>query len=140
MIARARTVDADVIGLTESVENGRHIQSFVLFFREGALKNHGFWRFWRKVRAGGRIVAVYRYELTLLKTMEAAGLRCSALFKCQSRDNPTLTRWRELIDAGFPYLKVALIRLNPFGVDTSGWQEVLKRHGFDPALTGDALK
>ena len=134
MLARARALDADVIGATESSEFGRHFQSFLLFFKTRALNSDAFWTFWRKVRAGGRMVAVYRYELNLLKVFERAGLRCAALFPNRGRHNPTLTNWRELINDGFPYLKIALLRDNPFKVDVSGWQDVLKDHGFDPAL------
>jgi hypothetical protein len=137
MLTRVRALDADVIGGTESLEFGRHFQSFLLFFKARALNSDSFWRFWRKVRAGGRIVAVYHYELRLMKTMERAGLDCVALFGSRDPRNPTLTRWRELIDEGFPYLKIALLRDNVFNVDLSGWQEVLRDHGYDPALADD---
>jgi hypothetical protein len=32
-------------------------------------------------------------------------------------------RWRELVRAGFPYIKVELLRDNPAGVAIDGWQE-----------------
>lgn len=134
MLAGVRALDADVIGATESLEFGRHFQSFLLFFKTRALSSEAFWRFWRSVRAGGRIVAIYRYELNLMKLLQRAGLRCAALFGSRDRRNPTLTRWRELISDGFPYLKIALLRDNPFNVDVSDWQDVLSEHGFDPAL------
>jgi len=134
MLARARAMDADVIGATESQEFGHHFQSFLLFFKTRALTSDAFWKFWSKVRAGGRIVAVYRYELRLMKTLERAHLRCAALFRNRDRRNPTLTRWRELIDEGLPYLKIALLRDNLFNADLSGWQEVLRDHGYDASL------
>lgn len=134
MLDRARAIDADVIGAIESREFGRHFQSFLLFFKPRALNSDAFWEFWRQVRAGGRIVAVYRYELRLMQMLQRAGLVCAAIFRSQGRRNPTLTRWRELIDEGLPYLKVALLRDNLFNVDLSGWQEVLREHGYDPAL------
>lgn len=134
MLERARAIDCDVIGAVESLEFGRHFQSFLLLFRPRALNSDAFWAFWRKVRAGGRIIAVYRYELGLLSALERAGLRCVALFKSSDTRNPTLTGWRQLIDQGLPYLKIAILRDNIFGVDLSGWQEVLRDHGYDPAL------
>lgn len=139
MLDRVRAMDADVIGAVESLEFRRHFQSFLLFFKPPALHSSAFWRFWRRVRAGGRITAVYRYELGLVETLERAGLRCAALFRSVDSRNPTLTRWRALIEEGLPYLKIALLRKNPFKVDLTGWQEVLSHHGYDPALaTGDA--
>jgi lipopolysaccharide biosynthesis protein len=140
MLTRVRAADADVIGATESVEFGRHFQSFLLFFKTRALNSGAFWRFWKSVRAGGRIVAVYRYELRLLKILERSGLRCLALFPSASARNPTLTRWRELIDDGLPYLKIALLRDNIFGIDLSGWQDVLKNHGYDIKLASRHLR
>jgi hypothetical protein len=53
--------------------------------------------------------------------------------------NPTLTRWRALIDAGFPFVKVALLRENPFDADLIGWESVLERHGYDPAIVRAGL-
>lgn len=140
MLHRARTIEADVIGATESREFGHHFQSFLIFFRTRALNSAAFWSFWRKVRASGRIVAVYRYELGLMKSLERAGLQCAALFKSRDRRNPTLTRWRELIDEGLPYLKIALLRDNLFNVDLSGWEETLRDHGYDPGLATRRLK
>jgi hypothetical protein len=134
MLERAREVDCDVIGAVESLEFGRHFQSFLLLFRPRALHSDAFWDFWRKVRAGGRLIAVYRYELRLLSALERAGLRCDALFRSSDTRNPTLTKWRQLIDQGLPYVKVALLRDNTFKSDLSGWQEVLEKHGYDPAL------
>jgi lipopolysaccharide biosynthesis protein len=134
MLARVRATDADVIGATESREFGRHFQSFLLFFRSRALNSAAFWQFWRKVRAGGRIIAIYRYELGLVKGLERAGLRCVALFPSSDSRNPTLTRWRSLIGEGFPYVKVGLLRDNPFNADLSGWQDVVREHGYDPEI------
>jgi lipopolysaccharide biosynthesis protein len=134
MLQRVRALDGDVIGVTESREFVRHFQSYLLFFRPKALNAAVFWHFWKNIRAGGRIIAIYRYEQGLLATMERAGLRCAALFRAHDARNPTLTRWRALIDEGFPYVKVGLLRDNVFDADLSGWQEVLFEHGYDPAL------
>jgi lipopolysaccharide biosynthesis protein len=140
MLARVRAADADVIGTTESLEFGRHFQSFLLFFKSRALNSVPFWLFWSGVRAGGRIVAICRYERGIFKALTKAGLRCLALFPSSDTRNPTLTRWRSLIDSGFPYLKVALIRRNPFKVDLSGWEDALEQHGYDADLATRHLR
>ena len=80
------------------------------------------------------MVAVYRYELGMVRAFERAGLRCAALFPCLDERNPTLTRWRGLIEDGFPYLKIALLRDNLFRVDLTGWRDVLRNGGYDPSL------
>lgn len=139
LLQRVRATHADVIGMTENMEFGRHLQSFLIFFKARALNSQVFWTFWRRVRAGGRFIAIYRYEIRQLKILERAGLRCAALFPASDCRNPTLTRWRSLIDEGFPYVKVGLLRDNPFDADVRGWQTVLEDHGYDPALVVQQL-
>ena len=134
MVDRARSLDADVIGATESTQVLHHFQSFLIFFKPAALRSSAFWKFWRGIRAGGRIIAVLRYELGLMRTMQRAGLRCAALFPCADTRNPTLARWKELVDQGFPYVKIALLRDNYYNVDLTGWEDVMRAHGYDPSL------
>lgn len=131
MLERARQLDCDVVGSTESREFGRHFQSFLLFFKSAALRSGAFWTFWSMVRAGGRTIAIYRYETLLLRQLEYAGLRCCALYPAVDSRNPTLTRWRGLVDDGFPFVKTVLIRQNPFRADISDWREVMDTHGYD---------
>lgn len=134
MLERVREMDSDVIGATESAEFGRHFQSFLLFFKPAALNSEAFWHFWQSVRAGGRIVAIYRYELGLLNALEQSGLKCASLFPTHGAKNPTLTRWRQLVGDGFPYVKVALLRDNLFDADLSEWPKVLSDRGYNPEL------
>jgi lipopolysaccharide biosynthesis protein len=134
MLSRVRITDADVIGATESRQLGRrHLQSFLLFFKPRALTDRTFWRFWDNVRAGGRTLAVSLYELNLARVLERGGLRTQALFPSPGCRNPTLTRWRELIMDGFPYVKVALLRDNHWDADLTGWRGVLSAKGYDPS-------
>jgi lipopolysaccharide biosynthesis protein len=136
MLVKVRQADADMIGTTESFEYRRHFQSFLLFFKEAALVNDAFWRFWRNVRTVGRAVVIRQYETRLVETLERAGLRCVPLFPSQpaGHHNQTLARWRELLDEGFPYLKVSLLRDNPLAADLEGWEEELESRGYDPGI------
>jgi hypothetical protein len=54
------------------------------------------------------------YETSLTRQLERAGLRAEALFP-PLYDEPrsgdaTTSRWRELLDAGFPFVKASLLR------------------------------
>jgi lipopolysaccharide biosynthesis protein len=133
-LERVRTLDADVIGATESVQVQRHLQSYLLFFKPNALKSEAFWQFWSGIRASGRLVAIYRYELGLPAAMDRGGLRCATLFEVGEVENPTLSKWRDLIDRGFPYVKVAALRDNPSNQDISDWPQILRDQGYDPAI------
>ena len=134
-VERALAVDADLIGFVGSTQVRPHLQSFTLVFRSGALRSNAFRRFWQSVRSGNRSYVIEHYELTLLARMEAAGLRATVLFQPAepSDGNPTLTRWHDLLDFGFPYLKVELLRDNPFATPLDGWREAAALAGFDLA-------
>lgn len=141
MLDRVNSAEADVIGMTDSYEVMHHYQSYLLFFKNRALRSAAFRRFWYQVEIGDRDFVIDRYEVRLLSKMLDAGLRCTCLFPtpAKPRINPTLTRWRELINAGFPYIKADLLRTNPWKADLTGWEALLAERGYDPALTKPGL-
>ncbi|WP_375391724.1 rhamnan synthesis F family protein [uncultured Sphingomonas sp.] len=142
MLRTVQETSADVIGLTESRELGRHLQSYLLFFKARALREPVFDLFWRSVRPGDRQFVIDHYETQLLPIMEQAGLTCASLFPLTEgvATNPTLQGWRALIEAGFPYVKVELLRRNPFGADLTGWRALLATEGYDPAIAEAYLR
>lgn len=129
-----RNSEADLIGTTESLEVTRHFQSFLLFYKPSVLTSRAFWSFWRSVRTGDREFVISRYELRLLRFFERSGVKCLALFPANSSGNPTLTFWKELLHEGFPYVKVELMRSNPFGADMTDWPDLFRQHGYDPQV------
>ena len=142
MLQAVEAAPADVIGLTESQELGRHFQSYVLFFKARALRDPVFGRFWGSVRPGDRQFVIDHYETQLLPIMEQAGLTCASLFPPPAgvTNNPTLQGWRALIEAGFPYVKIELLRRNPFGADLTGWRALLAAEGYDPVMAEAYLR
>ncbi len=148
VLDRVEKADADVVGLTDSHEIVHHFQSYILFFRGGALRHRAFHRFWGGVRTGDRAFVVQAYELSLLRRMQKAGLRTATLFPAKPlgqaaakpwEANPTLTGWRELVEAGFPFVKVQLMRENPRDADLADWESFVAARGYDPALIRDYL-
>jgi len=66
--------------------------------------------------------------------MQSLDLRCEALFPAamwKRSVNPTHVFWRELIESGFPFVKVELLRDNPIAQDISDWPQVLVKYGGD---------
>jgi lipopolysaccharide biosynthesis protein len=124
---------ADFVGLVGSTEHIDHYQSFLLAFTPRAMTGR-FWRFWRRVREGGREQVIEHYELRLLHRARRAGLKTAVLHGGSSAANPTLSDWRALVADGFPYLKVQLLRDNPRQVPLTGWRTVMADHGYDPAI------
>jgi lipopolysaccharide biosynthesis protein len=107
---------ADVWGMTDSNELGWHLQSYFLLVGEAVLHSAVWRRFWRQVRPmHAKLLAIMWYEIGLSRCLTEAGFRLSALFPytsvaCGAAANPTLAASRTLRQAGFPFVKRALLR------------------------------
>ncbi len=136
LIAAVESSHADIVAMTDSYEYRHHFQSFLVFYKPTALRSAAFARFWRGIRGGNREATIQRAEIPQLGRMNAAGLTTDVLFKAgrDASTNPTLHGWRRLVDDGFPFVKVQLLRERPPGTDIAGWDDVMRRHGYDPSL------
>ncbi|MEA3071363.1 MAG: hypothetical protein QOD29_2809, partial [Alphaproteobacteria bacterium] len=137
LLEQIRLSSSDLIGLTENVERGWHLQSYFLAAKKAAIRSQSFGEFF------GRIVAfeskddvIDEYETQLASLLTAAGLRCSVLFPAPSVKNPMVLAWRDLVAAGLPFLKVITAR-KAKGLDD--WRTLLKSKGYDPAVADATL-
>lgn len=88
---------ADVWAATDSWQHRYHLQSYLIGFGPTALAHPGFLAFWRQVRnAKSKWAVVKHYEIGLTQAMQAAGLRCAAVFDYQS----LMRRAETIIEAG----------------------------------------
>lgn len=118
LLLRLRASPADMVGLTENFVPHRHLQSFFLSFGPRALASPVL----RAVLDGmhalpTKELVIDAYETALTRQLAAAGLTTAALF-APLYDDPlsaddTLLRWRELLHAGFPFIKASLLRAGP---------------------------
>jgi len=53
--------------------------------------------------------------------------------------DPTIYSWKYLLQSGFPFLKVKIVRDVFAGVDVDGWRELLAAQGYDSSLVDDRL-
>lgn len=120
LMAQLRASPADAIGLTESLAPQRHLQSYFLAFNAAALRHPAWQAFFARVLNWpdkSQVIDVCETRLTAL--LNAAGLRCEALFPARGDDplssDDTSLRWQALIDAGFPYIKTRV--LDTLGAD-----------------------
>lgn len=114
MLAHIRVMDADVVALTRSAEPVPHLQSFFLVFQRRALKSEVLRDFFaRVVSLPDKSQVIDVYEARLTRMLERGNLRCESVFPPLSADplssNDTSLRWKELLGAGFPYVKVSVI-------------------------------
>lgn len=76
---------ADIWAATDSWQHRYHLQSYLIGFGPLALSHPGFLAFWRQVRnAKSKWAVVKHYEIGMTRVMQAAGLRCAAVFDYQS--------------------------------------------------------
>jgi lipopolysaccharide biosynthesis protein len=136
---------ADVWGMTDNREHRYHLQSYFLLFRRTVLTNPAFAAFWRAVRpVQSRQWVIRRYEVGLTQHLQRAGLRCGALFPCETvaagaaaanSDKPVNVmhvHWDRLISVlGCPFIKRELLLYNPLKVaHVSRWRDVIRRASF----------
>ena len=134
-IRRITGSEADYVGALESREIRPHYQSFLLGFSKTALQNKAFWSFWNGIRIGGRDFVINHYEVRMLDHMRRGGLTAEPVLAAPADGtNQTLNDWRGLLDAGFPYVKVQLLRDNPHGADLAAWRETFASRGYDPDI------
>ena len=160
LLARVRSSESDVVGLTDSYERGWHIQSYFIALKPAALSSPAFWAFIAKIKnLADKKSVVNAYETRFAPTLQAAGLRCEVLFPTHKSHNPSLMDWRALINSGLPFVKLAALRNSwrsnfwrsnfwrsnigrtsswrTFG--NAGWRKILQSEGFDCRLAEEAL-
>lgn len=133
-------VPCDFWGLVESRETRRHLQSFYLVFRQSALRHKAFAAFWATVDTNpDKFATVLRYETVFTPWLAGQGLVPAALVASASfpptNVNPCHYFWRPLLlRFGMPFLKRDLVRRAADHPFMQGWEEVLRRLGYDPEM------
>lgn len=127
------TAPAEVVAATASDLFSPHFQSYFFVLKAAALARPQTRDFFSGVQALADKNAVIRaYEVPLEGALRAAGATVEVLGAGAS-GNASLTAWRELLAGGLPFVKVQLLRENPYKADLSGWRAEIARHGFSPA-------
>jgi len=135
LFSRIRDSDADIVGMTENWERGWHIQSYFLAIKRGALSSFAFHQFMLDVVSfDDKDDVINNFEVQFAPVLIAAGLKVEVLFTSPTLHNPTIYHWRELLNKGFPFIKVMTIRDEIPGVDKTGWDEALAKQSYDVSL------
>ncbi len=106
--------NADIVAMTSSTQIHPHIQSYFLLFRDGILADPELSLFFARVRIEDTKENVVAHnELQLQDTATRLGYSSDVLFQTESLaadgENPTLYSWRQLLDAGWPFVKKTII-------------------------------
>ncbi|MEI2776737.1 MAG: glycosyltransferase [Tetrasphaera sp.] len=117
LVARIDRAQTDVWGPTEYAFPRRYVQSYFLAFRGGVLQHQPVRDFFATVRPQrSKLDVIHTYEVGLAGVLDAAGLSYAAEWTAASLGLPEGTNvcidgWRQLLDAGFPFVKRTLIEL-----------------------------
>ncbi|SNY53986.1 Glycosyltransferase, GT2 family [Pseudooceanicola antarcticus] len=144
MLQRIEESPAPVFYLTDSEDAEPHFQSFFWGLRGAALQDPAIRGFLASIEdLEDKSACIFLYEVFLRHVCEKlAGLEAHCLFPMSSLSgvdslirpsfNPTHHLWRELLDAGFPFLKADFCRKNATGEDAEMWLRAIADHGGDP--------
>jgi hypothetical protein len=119
LLERIRNSPADLVGLTSNPDPHPHLQSYYLVFNERLLHSPTSDAFFRKVvNLPEKQNVIDCYEIWLTPFLEKSGFRSAAIFPNFSKlpspkRNDTQYAWRDLIGAGFPFIK-SIVTRDPF--------------------------
>jgi lipopolysaccharide biosynthesis protein len=117
--ARLTAEPADFYGMVESLVLAPHLQSWFLLFENHVVRSPAFRAiFAQRFEAMSKDDVIKAGELGLSAALLAAGFRYTALYRPKDAGrlarthpfNPPHYLWGQLIDDGFPFLKIELVR------------------------------
>lgn len=130
VLRRVQASSGHLVALTDSHQNWRHLMSYFVGITGAGLASPAIRRFWNGVKSRrDKLEVIKHYELVAVDAWHRQDIACEVLFETADDVdlpvNPTLVRWRELVERGFPFLKVQLLRDDLEQADRSGWEETL---------------
>lgn len=141
VIARVRTSEDALVGMTQTLERGWHLQSYFFAVRRDLLASYAFQLFVNEIEIlDDKDAIIDRYEVQLAARAHAAGFSVGSIFSVDEARNPTLYAWRELLAAGFPFVKMLLVKGDFPHIDTRNIRLALGRAGFELDRIDEALR
>jgi lipopolysaccharide biosynthesis protein len=122
----------DFWGLTESDEDGHHIQSYFRVFEQSAISSEFFRNFWAGFRQQWRKrTLIAKYEVGLSARARRNSMRFESWISSRqvgSGLNLTLFFWERLIgEFKFPFLKTEILKINRFkSPNAPRWREIIE--------------
>lgn len=137
-------VSCDFWGMTDSEEIAWHLQSYFLVFRRPVLASAAFRDFWQSVLPyRDKHQVVRSYEVGLSTFLREQGFRPAAFVPATELvtpwfrrrwPNPPIGHAEALIQRGMPFVKVELLRDNPFRLSLAAVYSALEAAGYDGSL------
>ena len=129
-------------GMVGSREGQPHLQSWFVVMTRDAFCRAAVRRVWAQdFAAMGKGEIVVHGELGLSAAFAAEGLDTGAVWRSEFRlrpsrvvaTNPMHFRWRQMLDAGVPFIKRELVERNPARImGAHRWRDELRARGWTP--------
>lgn len=113
LIERVRNSKSDFIGLTFNNKYFFHLQSYFLVFNKKILNCDEFFIYMKNImQLPVKSMVIEFYEIRLTQFLKNIGFNCEPIYELKERDGANIVYKfpRELVEAGFPYVKTRLVR------------------------------
>lgn len=137
ILNKIRTSEADFIGLTDSYEGCWHIQSYFMAFKEKCLRSKFFKNFFRDIVVfKNKTSVIAEYEMQIASYMKLNGIKVESIFPFGKSEsiNRTTYLWKNLLQSGFPFLKVSNFKEQIEEMNNNDWRSILLDHGYDVSI------
>jgi lipopolysaccharide biosynthesis protein len=113
LIDRVRNSKFDFIGLTFNNKHFFHLQSYFLVFNKSILNCDKFFIYIKNImQLPVKSMVIEFYEVRLTQFLKNLGFNCESIYELKEKDGANIVYKfpRELVEAGFPYVKTRLVR------------------------------
>jgi lipopolysaccharide biosynthesis protein len=106
-----------IVFMTRNFEVKPHLQSYLFRLDSKAIALGAFSELAAVPYYTDKEALIHNVEVHLEDRLTAAGHTVCALFPTDAEDNPTIHHWEELLDRGFPFLKIQLVTADVLAID-----------------------
>jgi len=113
LIDRIRNSKSDFIGLTFNNKYFFHLQSYFLVFNKEILNCNEFFIYMKNImQLPVKSMVIEFYEIRLTQFLKNLGFNCETIYELKGKEMANIVYKfpRELVKAGFPYVKTRLVR------------------------------
>jgi lipopolysaccharide biosynthesis protein/glycosyltransferase involved in cell wall biosynthesis len=136
LVDRVRASSAELIGMTDNYELAYHFQSFLF-----AVKGAGVQRlrafFAQVAQLHSKQQVIMTYEVRFHDHLKAQGTTTEVLFPAgEVQANRSVLHWRELVESGFPFVKMEALRREP----RENWVNVFKTRNYPIEIVDESVR
>lgn len=108
-------LNKDLVGATENHEKQYHLQSYFLYFSHKLFRSPCFKTYWDNLApVNDREEVINRYEVKMTQYFLDNGYSTGSYYKQHGNRNPTLNQPYDLLLKKMPFIKIQLLRENPY--------------------------